>query len=272
MDNKIALGTNATLDLQTRSLIRTHDGYSVSLPASACMCLKAMVEAHGEVLSQEQLMDIGWRRAGVEVTENSVRVMINKLRRAINIMELQDTVTLLAVTRSGYRLIIREPGTNPEPSVQSVQSGSAEKYAVHDDNGRRTTPVSQTAAGRSPAWFVKLFIMGALTGLVIALILTVLLRVDIPTVTFVPWQGPGVPQGTQVRVPSGKASEQELIQATLSTYTNHVLTRRPGEKPASILYITLGAGKLSKYQGVIACHRPVEELKNGCESFYFRIR
>lgn len=269
MDNKIALGANATLDLQTRSLTRTHDGYSVSLPASACMCLRAMVEAQGEVLSQEQLMDIGWRRAGVEVTENSVRVMINKLRRALNIMELQDTVTLLAVTRSGYRLIIREQGISPEPAAQSA---SAEKPPGNHNDRQRATPVTQTATRRSPARFVKFFLLGGLTGLIIALILTALLRVDIPAINFVDWQGPGIPQGTQVRVPSGKADQQELIQATLSTYTNHVLIRRPGEKPASILYITLGAGRLSKYQGLIACHRPVEELKNGCESFYFRIR
>lgn len=269
MDNKIALGTNATLDLQTRSLTRTHDGYSVSLPASACMCLKAMVEAQGEVLSQEQLMDIGWRRAGVEVTENSVRVMINKLRRALNIMELQDTVTLLAVTRSGYRLIIREQGNNPEPPAQSAL---AEKYPVTHDNRQRVTPVTQNAVRRSPARFVKFFLAGGLAGLIIALILTVLLRVDIPAVNFVTWQGPGIPEGAQVFVPHGSTDEQELVQATLSTYTNHVLIRRPGEKPASLLYVTLGAGRLSKYQGLIACHRPVEELNNGCESFYFRIR
>ncbi|WP_245840181.1 winged helix-turn-helix domain-containing protein [Pantoea rwandensis] len=81
---------------------------SVVLPASAALCLYALVEAQGEVLSQEQLMDIGWRHVGFAATENSVRVMISKLRRALAALELDQQVTLLAVTRSGYRLMVRD--------------------------------------------------------------------------------------------------------------------------------------------------------------------
>lgn len=65
-------------------------------------------------------MDIGWRSAGVEVTDNSVRVMVNKLRRALASLEMQDAIALVAVTRSGYRLIIREESP-PEPSAESVE-------------------------------------------------------------------------------------------------------------------------------------------------------
>ena len=61
MLNYIAIGTGVTLDLQTRTLARTDREASVTLPQSACLCLAAMAEAQGEVLSQEQLMDIGWR-------------------------------------------------------------------------------------------------------------------------------------------------------------------------------------------------------------------
>ena len=45
-------------------------------------------------------MDIGWRSAGVEVTDNSVRVMVNKLRRALASLEMQDAIALVAVTRA----------------------------------------------------------------------------------------------------------------------------------------------------------------------------
>ena len=108
MLNHIAIGTSVTLDLQTRMLTRTDTQQTVTLPQSACLCLAALAEAQGEVLSQEQLMEIGWRSAGVEVTDNSVRVMITKLRRAFTQLNLQEAITLIAVTRSGYRLLVRE--------------------------------------------------------------------------------------------------------------------------------------------------------------------
>ncbi len=117
MLNHIAIGTSVTLDLQTRMLTRTDTQQTVSLPQSACLCLAALAEAQGEVLSQEQLMEIGWRSAGVEVTDNSVRVMITKLRRAFTQLNLQEAITLIAVTRSGYRLLVRETNSEPLPMV-----------------------------------------------------------------------------------------------------------------------------------------------------------
>jgi DNA-binding winged helix-turn-helix (wHTH) protein len=123
LNNIIAIGTSVTLDLDTRILTRTSDGRNVTLPVSACHCLKALVEAEGQVLTQEQLMDIGWRNAGVEVTENSVRVMVTKIRRAIITLHVQDAIKLLAVTRSGYRLVINVPlfyDINPEQTGNGI--------------------------------------------------------------------------------------------------------------------------------------------------------
>ncbi len=37
-----------------------------------------------------------------------MRVMITKLRRAFTQLNLQEAITLIAVTRSGYRLLVRE--------------------------------------------------------------------------------------------------------------------------------------------------------------------
>ncbi|HFT8658734.1 TPA: transcriptional regulator [Enterobacter cloacae] len=84
------------------------------------MCLAALPEAQGEVLCQEQLMEIGWRSAGVEVTDNSVRVMITKLRRAFAQLDLQEAITLIAVTRSGYRLLVREASSELPPPAQTA--------------------------------------------------------------------------------------------------------------------------------------------------------
>lgn len=158
MLNHIAIGSLITLDLQTRILTRTDRGESVTLPQSACLCLAALVEASGEVLSQEQLMEIGWRSAGVEVTDNSVRVMITKLRRAFTQLEMQDVITLMAVTRTGYRLVVRsdssehKPFTDAEPIATSeATEASAAPEAVIPSSPLRPVTCYSPAA-HHPEW------------------------------------------------------------------------------------------------------------------------
>lgn len=267
MLNNIAIGPSVTLDMQTRTLTRTRDGESVTLPASACLCLQALADAHGEVLSQEQLMDIGWRSAGVEVTENSVRVMINKLRRALNSLSLQDSITLLAVTRSGYRLIVRDdsPALAPQvvpPAPLHEPGVIPPTRAVRGDatHTRRNDKRKMLIAG----------LCGILAGLAAALLLLHLYVVRPTRIDFVPWNGPGVPANTEVMVPKGKEDQQKLIEDTLRTYTLHVRDKRVDEKPARVLYLTLGDPRASKHLGLIACAQPFQDANNDCESFYFR--
>ncbi|WP_148242061.1 transcriptional regulator [Enterobacter asburiae] len=258
MLNNIAIGTSVTLDLQARILARQDGEETVTLPQSACLCLAALVEAQGEVLSQEQLMEIGWRSAGVEVTENSVRVMITKLRRALAQLDVQESITLVAVTRSGYRLLVREADSEP-PALEKPQPEPANASPV-------TPPRPRT--GLKPKVFAALG--GLLTGLVIALVLRSVLDFSPQPLHFVRWSGPGIPPGSEVMVQSDKQSQRDLITATLQTYTRHVLDRRPGEKPAAVLYVTTGSEKMSKFQGLIACQQPFKDAGNDCESFYFR--
>lgn len=273
MLNNIAIGSSVTLDLQTRTLTRTLDGESVTLPASACLCLQALMEAQGEVLSQEQLMDIGWRSAGVEVTENSVRVMINKLRRALNSLGLQDSVTLLAVTRSGYRLIVRDDAL-PEVTEPSSAPPSAAPTALPEQNPSpapltaRRAPTPVKSAGYRKYLIAGL--CGILAGLGVAILLHYLFIVTPERINYVRWNGPGIPANTQVMVPRGKENQLELIEATLRAYTQHTLSKRVNEKPAQILYVTLGDPRMKKHLGLIACEQPFQDSNNDCESFYFR--
>lgn len=158
MLNHIAIGTSVTLDLQTRMLTRTDTQQTVTLPQSACLCLAALAEAQGEVLSQEQLMEIGWRSAGVEVTDNSVRVMITKLRRAFTQLNLQEAITLIAVTRSGYRLLVREASSELQQAEplplqdEPVQADTAEAQpVVTHAPARGATRLSKSSASRLAA-------------------------------------------------------------------------------------------------------------------------
>ncbi|MFH6763489.1 transcriptional regulator [Enterobacter cloacae] len=269
MLNHIAIGTSVTLDLQTRMLTRTDTQQTVTLPQSACLCLAALAEAQGEVLSQEQLMEIGWRSAGVEVTDNSVRVMITKLRRAFTQLNLQEAITLIAVTRSGYRLLVREanselPQAEPLPlQDEPVQAGTAEAQPVVTHAPAR--------GGNTLKQKLCVTLSGVLVGLVIALLLRGIVDFSPQPVHFVRWNGPGVPPGSMVMVQEDKQSQQALIESTLQTYSRHVLDRRPNEKPAAVLYVTTGSEKMSQFQGLIACQQPFKDSGNDCESFYFRL-
>ncbi|MGX5100250.1 winged helix-turn-helix domain-containing protein [Enterobacter cloacae] len=271
MLNIIAIGSSVTLDMQTRTLARTDTQETVTLPQSACLCLAALVEAQGEVLSQEQLMEIGWRSAGVEVTDNSVRVMITKLRRAFAQLNLQDAITLIAVTRSGYRLIVRETASEQPPVTQTEAIGQPEPPVQADVPEAPPTVMSPPPRARSTLMQKSCATFsGLLVGLVIALLLRGIVDFSPQPVHFVRWNGPGVPPGTEVMVQQDKQSQTALIESTLQTYTRHVLARRTDEKPAAVLYVTTGSEKMSKFQGLIACQQPFKDSGNDCESFYFR--
>lgn len=268
MLNPIAIGTSVTLDLQTRVLARTDTQETVTLPQSACLCLAALVEAQGEVLSQEQLMEIGWRSAGVEVTDNSVRVMITKLRRAFAQLDMQEAITLIAVTRSGYRLLVRDASSELPPQPQTAPLPVQDEPAAPE-----VSPVAAHAPARRYALKQKICVTlsGVLVGLVIALLLRGIVDFSPQPVHFVRWNGPGVPPGTQVMVQQDKQTQRALIESTLQTYTRHVLDRRPNEKPAAVLYVTTGSEKMSQFQGLIACQQHFKDSGNDCESFYFRL-
>lgn len=77
-------------------------------------------------------MEIGWRSSGVEVTDNSVRVMITKLRRAFAQLDLQEAITLIAVTRSGYRLLVREASSELPPPAHTAHLPAQDEPAAPD--------------------------------------------------------------------------------------------------------------------------------------------
>jgi DNA-binding winged helix-turn-helix (wHTH) protein len=253
MPNTILLGQAARLDRRTRILSRTLDNMSVTLPASAARCLYALAEAHGEVLTHEQLMEIGWRRAGYAATDNSVRVMINKLRRALMSLELEQQISLLAVTRSGYRLIINTPPAVEQPAALTMPLSLPARSPL---NGRRVAGVT---------------VAGITAGCLVALLVQHFFLLTPKPIDFVSWLGPAIPVGSSVWVPKGHQTQHALIEATLRTYRRYVLEANPDKPAARVLYVTLSSANNPQHQGVIACQQPFEEANNVCESFYFRV-
>ena len=271
MLNNIAIGSSVILDLQARTLTRVHDGKSVTLPVSACNCLKALVEAREQVLSQEQLMDVGWRNSGVEVTENSIRVMINKIRRALVTLEVQNSITLLTVKRSGYLLIIREPSIDLNQNAQQAEAPAPlnEIPATTADQ----SPIPANARKKlafSREWKRRIFggFSGIVLGTLLGLFISWMAKNAPEPVIFTRWNGTGIPVNTEVWIPVGHRSDDPMIHKTLELYSDYALKREAKSDKASYLYITLGHSP--KFLGLIACLGPLHDVENNCESYYFR--
>lgn len=252
MNDMVSLGFFATLARHKRLLIRNQDGVSVTLPASAALCLAALIEAQGEVLSQEQLMDIGWRQVGFAATENSVRVMISKLRRALVTLDLDQQIHLLAVTRSGYRLVVHT--SDPEDLPTCPAPLDVSQPEVQPFRWQRALLIT---------------LGGIVAGIATGLVAQYLWLLTPKKIDFVTWHGEAVPVESRVWVPKHQQTHHELIETTLLTYTRYVLG--PDRPAARELYITLGAASSHHHQGLIACHQPLQEANNGCESYYFRV-
>ncbi|WP_336796877.1 transcriptional regulator [Erwinia aphidicola] len=263
MHNSIAIGTSLKLDRRTRTLSNIKDGSSVTLPASACRCLRALVEEKEKVLSYEQLMDIGWRNSGVEVTENSVRVMITKIRRALATLKVDDRIQLIAVTRSGYRLIVNIEAL--------VITDSAAPPAVTAPLAIATAPPS---VEKPRIWPRRMLAAtaGALLGCVMVLLLSWFFKVAPQRIDFVRWQGEAVPPDSEVWVPQGllSAAQKETITDTLKLYSHYAAGNEPNAEKARYLYITIGHS--SHHMGLIACTIPLRASENNCESYYFTQR
>lgn len=206
-------------------------------------------------------MEIGWRRAGVEATDNSVRVMISKLRRALTVLDLDQHLTLLTVTRTGYRLIVHANQTStpflPPPST------------------RHTVPAPPHPLPLTPhvkkMRFLAAGMVGILAGVLVGLMVQSFFFLTLKRVEFVTWHGSDIPAGYSVWVQKGGEHKRALIETTLRTYSRYVLEVSNEVRRYKVLYIALGVSSTDHHQGVIACQQPFQERHNACESFYFRL-
>lgn len=266
MDNNIIIDNLLMLDGRTRTLSRIQDGKGVMLPASACRCFIALAQAKEQVLSQEQLMDVGWRHSGVEVTDNSVRVMITKIRRALIALEVNDSVQLIAVTRSGYRLIVRttQPGktqrttsaSNPLHASTGLVSRHVSAYRDHNLLKRRL------AAGAA----------GLVLGSCLAAAVSWLLAIKPMPINYVRWHGAEAPPQTEVWVPGNISPDIQRVAQTLQLYRQYAINKNGEINPEHARYLYITTGGASPDLGLIACVAPLRDSENNCESYSFKYR
>jgi two-component system, OmpR family, phosphate regulon response regulator PhoB len=87
------------LDLETRKVSR--DGKKIHLGPKEFRLLQTLMERPGRVFSREQLLDHVWGR-DVYVEDRTVDVHIRRLRKALNIGDLPDTIR--TVRSAGYAI------------------------------------------------------------------------------------------------------------------------------------------------------------------------
>ena len=119
--NEVSFG-RFRLDLGQRQLAR--DGVPIPLGSRALDILCALALAKGEVVSKDELMTRVW--PGVVVDENTIRVHVSALRKALDEGKSGHT-HLLTVPGRGYRLVGLKPPLSAKaaPDASSIPAPSA---------------------------------------------------------------------------------------------------------------------------------------------------
>lgn len=263
-----SIGNRLCLNLQTRELSRATDGRKVTLSVSASLCLTKMKEAEGEVVSQESLIESGWRNIGLEVTASSVRVTINQLRRALLSLQVDKEVMIVTVPRMGYRLLLNEESEAIEH--QEAASTLAADTAAAPEHSAPISPLSKavTAPKKSTTTLIISLLLAAVLGSAMAWWATRFVggaptRIYYQPLTF-----------TDVR--QGIAANQQVFTETKRPVTTeqaaNLITawRRYTPEADSYRYLYINAIYKPEFMGLFACRKPLVDKNSDCKSFFFR--
>lgn len=167
MLGKYIINDRVIFDPEERSLLLTgeHIGSTSKLilhtPTSQCLAL--LIERHGDVLSQDELLELIWRKKGVVVSSSTVYQNISLLRRSLNQLGLYDDV-IITVPRQGVTLSRHIKITllaEQHADVRQQELLPAVAGDVAAPTG--TTPISPSKG--------KKYLPGLIAGLSIALIM-----------------------------------------------------------------------------------------------------
>lgn len=144
-------------DPENKTLVNHITGRSIQLQLPANLCFLYLVTHPGEIISQNQLMVVGWGERNDVTTPNTFYQAILTLRNALAEMGLpRDTVK--TISRRGLML--------SEAAQVEVFSPTAELTIVNKD-----VAIAESTARQGPAWLI----ITTVTLLLIALINGVIL-------------------------------------------------------------------------------------------------
>lgn len=111
------------LDRERRQL--TRNGEPIAVGHRGCIILQTLLDAAGEPVTKQQLMDAAW--PGMIVEEGSLSVLISNLRRMLG--EGTEAV-IVTVPRVGYRLVAQPTAPTPKPPAIAADHSGPPTIAV----------------------------------------------------------------------------------------------------------------------------------------------
>lgn len=272
----VKIGASLQLDTRTRVLFRVRDGRKIKLGVSTCECLNGLLHAKGEILSQEALIDLGWRQVGLEVTSSSLRVAINQIRRAIMSLQADKEILIVTVPRAGYRLIIQSENnevnlprkTIPDESFQPepVVSGAVEIATIVPPSlpeAARNSATKRLNRNRLAMFVFPL--LSCLSGVLVSFMINKKIEDTAVSVNYAAYKHsvPELPDGVKIFVDNPQSATPDAINKTLALW----LTQPGAEKDFSYLYLNMNPNK--NYSGLFACKKPIGDDNSDCSSFIF---
>ncbi|WP_343552965.1 winged helix-turn-helix domain-containing protein [Pantoea sp.] len=267
----ILIGHLLTLDPRTRVLQRVSDDRKVNLGNSACLCLEGLIAAQQEVVSQEELINLGWRQIGMEVTSSSLRVAINQLRRALLSLKVDKEIMIITVPRTGYRLVIPHAAVETQPVAAPPAVEAAEDSVIEVPESEPVSavvePEPMSESNASGKWRIGLLLMVlfALAGAGSSWGLGWWMKHAAVAVNYRLYNTADnqVPAGAKVFVDSAVNPNAVQIDKTLKQWAVHA----PEANNYSYLYVNVGHD--DDYTGLFACKQPLGETQSECSSYVF---
>jgi len=256
---QISINENLVFDNINREITsKKLQGKKVTLGVAAANCLEALLEAKGEIVSQEALINEGWRKHGYEVSPGNVRQVVSQLRRAFS--SLKESPELLAtVTKKGYRIL---PIIIPD-TLNIVALQQTEQALLQLDVGY--TRLSKPRE----VWKVKISYL-AYTALVINIFLVVLFDLSYSTLsqhkTFYQRVTVKITPGTELFVDSKMANDSEYIGRAID-----VLTHSPfwAIDKNTLTWIYINGAKNKNIFSFFLCDNDIKLKKTSCTSRVF---
>lgn len=266
----IKVGGSLLLDTRARVLSGVRSGRNVKLGVSSCECLLALIDANGEPLSQNDLLDIGWRNKGFEVTSGSLRVAISHIRRAFISIQVDKEMTIVTVPKMGYRLVIYN---NCESEIPNEKAGS--DIRVASEPNLNTVETSFTSAPQNRllkqlqqyvSLYQPLVYIGCLTGgMVLAWLVGLWGARTITPIHYVPYSGEGlhIPEGTQIFTDPRHPIKKEQVKQTLDLWMKY------SQDELNHRFIYINFNNYTNYYGLFACKKQLGTTDNECSSNVF---
>lgn len=123
MLEKYIINGQIIFDPEERTLVLAREqigsASKLTLHTPTSHCLALLIERRGEVLSQDELLDLIWRKKGVVVSPSTVYQNISLLRRSFNQLGLYDEV-IITIPRQGVTLSRHIIITQPEEQTEAA--------------------------------------------------------------------------------------------------------------------------------------------------------